>query len=1282
MTEKRIALTTISPMSSPQLLTSAIVYAYDRDRNSIKIRALLDTCATANFITESLVKRLNLSVVAHSLTIGTIDAMSTESKGIVRIVIQSTIDNFCKELTCLTIPAITELIPSEVFPRESVSIPSNIKLADPEFHLPRPVDLLIGSGATLSMFSIGQINLSREAHDLYLQKTRLGWVVAGSTSIRNVSKTTCHLMTLDEQLNKFWDIEEIDSCKPKSIEEIECETHFLNTVSRDNKGQYTVRLPFYKERDRPGNSRNVAIRRLLSLERKLNANATLKAEYTRVMEEYLKLGYMSEIETPSDNGFYMPHHAVIKEASKTTKLRIVFDASVKSDNGVSLNDTLMVGPTIQSKLFYHLIRFRTYKFVITADIERMYCQVLLHEEDRKYQRILWRRDDEIKTFQINTLTFGVSSSPYLAIRTVQKLADDEYHALPRASEIIKTHLYVHDLLTGADTVSEARAIRNEVISLLSQGGFIIRQWASNNKDIINDLNDSEVHTKFMVRLDDSLKTLGVTWDTQTDKIYYTTRPIKNTERLTKRSILSEIAKIFDPLGLLGPVILYAKKLMQNVWRCGVDWDESIPQSLHAEWYEFTRQLQFIDTIAVDRRLLIDGCENTQIHGFCDASSVGYGACLYIRSKGMNGNIVNRLLCAKSRVAPLKLVTIPRLELCGALVLAQLYRETIDSLNIVPNKVVFWCDSTIVLSWLRTSPHRLKTYVATRVAKIQEITGNHEWRHIKTTDNPADAISRGQLPDAFLRNKTWFNGPTWLRDNENEWPNEKPHAIEIPELKTNTCLTATTSNFEILEKYSSYSKLLRVVAYCCRFLITNKYVGSLCTEEINGAEMRILKLLQAVSFSDEIKKLKNKQLLVKSKLIALSPFLDENDLLRVGGRLCKSNLTASQKHQILIPSHHRLTDQIIREIHERHLHAGIQTTLHILRQRFWILDGRNRVRKIIRTCTRCYRFNANSVEYKMANLPSVRVCEAIPFANTGVDFCGPFFIKERKHRNRTRIKVYVCIFVCMVIKAVHLEVVSDLSSEGFLAAMRRFVARRGLPSHIYSDNGTNFVGANNQLKELYVLFNSDYHKNNIERFASEHRINWHFIPPLAPHFGGLWESTVKLFKHHFRRVVGDLLFTFEELNTFTIEVEGILNSRPITSLSSDPNDALILTPAHYLIGKPLTALPEGNLSSVPANRLSNWQHITKVRQDFWKRWNLEYLNELQKRHKWSKEGHGLEIDTIVLIKDKTLPCTQWLMGKVIELHPGEDGIARAATVKTATGKLKRATKLLCPLPVEQ
>lgn len=735
-----------------------------------------------------------------------------------------------------------------------------------------------------------------------------------------------------------------------------------------------------------------------------------------------------------------------------------------------------------------------------------------------------------------------------------------------------------------------------------------------------------------LNVDRAVKTLGITWNTRDDKICYSTNPIKFHNKLTKRIILSEIAKIFDPLGLLGPVILYAKRLIQDVWRCALHWDESVPQNIHTEWLTFTNQWEQMNTISFERKLFIEGYREIQLHGFCDASNAGYGACIYVRSRREQGETRVRLLCAKSRVAPLKTVSIPRHELCGTLLLVQLFHEAEGALNRVVQRSVFWCDSTIVLHWVNTPPHLLKTYVANRVVSIQELTGSNEWRHVRTEDNPADAISRGQLPLEFSRNRTWFTGPSWLMNDESEWPNEIIKIMEIPELKKNTCLTAVNSNFDVFDKFSSYSKLLRVIAYCLRVRRPRKYSGPLDTEEINEAEIRVLKLLQADRFDIEIKILK-KVSKIKSKFTNLNLFLDENELIRVGGRLQRSNLTSAQKHPILLPSRHRVTDCIIREAHEGHYHLGIQMTLYVLRQKFWLPDGRNQVRRVIRSCTRCFRFDAGAVEYKMGNLPAVRVRAAVPFTHTGVDFCGPFYIKERKFRNRSKIKVYVCVFVCLAIKAIHLEVVSDLTSQGFLAPLRRFVARRGVPEHMHSDNGTNFVGANNELKELYALLNSEDHKTLVNRFASEHRLKWHFIPPVAPHFGGLWESSVKLFKHHFKRVVGESLFTFEQLNTFTVEVEGILNSRPITSISSDPNDLLALTPAHCLIGKPITSLPESNLLSVPDNRLSTWQHISKVRQDFWARWSLEYLNELQKRAKWNKDGLVLNNGDIVLVKTR-------------------------------------------------
>ncbi|XP_066585538.1 uncharacterized protein [Prorops nasuta] len=1145
-----------------QLITTALIRVKtNNNTSSLCCRALLDTDATANFIAESVLRKLCIRPLQCEMPVNTINNVSITTKGIIQLNLQSTDGTFSKNITCLSVPKIADSIPGNCIPRNLVPIPANIKLADPEFHLSRPIDLIIGAGVTLSLFMIGQINLTPDnKNDLYLQKTRLGW----------------YHSCLRKTLNKFWDVEEVSAHELELSEFDECEKYFLKTIQRDESGRYTVRLPFRDTNEYIGDSKFEATKRLYSLEAKLKSNPELKGEYTKILNEYLTLGHMSLVENATERGYYMPHHAVAKDSSNTTKTRIVFNASMKTKRGVSLNDALMAGPTIQEPLIMHLIRFRMYKFVMTADIEKMYRQVLVHRDDRRYQRLLWRPEQTINTYELNTLVFGITSSPFLAIRTLKKLAENERLKYPIAADIIKNHLYVDYLITGAKTIEEARNIRNEVRILLERGGFVIRQWAANDKRIIQDLPTESKHKIFTFKTDPILMTLGIAWDSQVDCIQYQPEPITCRKQPTKRRILSEISKIYDPVGLLGPVIFYIKKLMQDIWKTGIHWDESIPQEIYCRWTKFTDQWANVGKIHFKRRVIADNHKNLQVHGFCEVSSHGYGACIYVRSEEYSGKITSHLLCAKSKIAPLKIMTIPRLELCGAVILVRLYEEVArnhDINNI--EKTFFWTDSTIVLHWLRTSPALLKTFVMNRVAMIQEHTQGSEWRHIRSEENPADAISRGQLPFEFLKNNLWPHGPKWLLEVETNWPRVFPNQLEMPELRKNTCLSLCVDNAQIFERFSSFNKLLMVIAYCLRFKRNNKYVASIKPQELNEAEICIMKVIQSSQYADKIIALKN--LPYKGKLLNLSPFIDEHGLIRVGGRLRQANIPFHQKHPILIPSRHHVSDCIIRDLHETNHHTGIATTLYNLRQKYWIPDGRNQIRKIIRNCVRCRRFSINPVNYKMGELPTSRVQPSMPFSHTGLDFCGPFYLKEKKYRNRNKIKVYVCVFICMTIKAVHLEVVSDLSTEGFIAALRRFIARRGIPEHLYSDNGTNFVGANSQLKEMYALLNSEEQQININRFASEQR---------------------------------NTLLTFEEFYTFTTEIEGILNSRPIIAISSDPNDILALTPAHYLISKPITTLPESNLTEIPSNRLSIWQHISKMRQDFWIRWNKEYLNELQ------------------------------------------------------------------------
>ncbi|XP_014207299.1 uncharacterized protein LOC106638559 [Copidosoma floridanum] len=393
-----------------------------------------------------------------------------------------------------------------------------------------------------------------------------------------------------------------------------------------------------------------------------------------------------------------------------------------------------------------------------------------------------------------------------------------------------------------------------------------------------------------------------------------------------------------------------------------------------------------------------------------------------------------------------------------------------------------------------------------------------------------------------------------------------------------------------------------------------------------------------------------------------------------------NLLTTKNIQFCLLSKHHVTDLIIRQYHQSNLHGGIQSTLYSIRERFWIINGRDQVRKIIRHCVDYIRTKPKPLQAQMADLPAARVIEAPAFSNVGVDFFGPLYIKEKQFRCRTTLKVYGCVFVCMMSKAVHIELAHDLSAEGFLAAFYRFISRRGIPEHVYSDNGTNFVGANNELREIYDLFKTPEYENQIENYALSNRITWHFNPPLSPHFGGLWEAAVKSFKHHLKRILKDHTLTYEQMQTLLIEIEAILNSRLICTLSADPNDPLALTPAHILIGKSFKTLPEKNLVSVPDNRLSTWNFITKARQDFWNRWHTDYLNEFNIRQKWHESTGEIKPGAVVILIEKTIPHGRWPLGVVLEVCPGNDGIARVAQVKTTTGVYKRNITSLCLLPI--
>ncbi|CAK9834538.1 hypothetical protein ANTRET_LOCUS11054 [Anthophora retusa] len=1285
-----VALTTLGDLNQEVLLSTARVKILDKDNRSHECRVLLDPGSQRNFMTERLANYLRLPKKHLNLVTSGIGRQESQVKYAVEARIESTNTNFNCNAIFLTLPEITSSLPSRTFNRGILHIPHDITLADPTFNKSSNVDLLLGEYLYYKLVGNNRIRLHNDT--VVLQDTELGWILSGEINSNQTNTSSfLNVVDLDAQLEKFWQLDQCPTVKSISPQEQLCEQFFKQTTKRDMNGRYIVRLPFNDNKHQLGNSYNSALKRFYCLERRLQSNSELYKQYAQFMIEYEALGHMTEVNDKNctEVGCYLPHQAVKKTDSLTTKVRVVFDASAKTDTGFSLNDIIMVGPTIQDDVFSLITRFRVHAYVLTGDVEKMFRQIVIHPDDAKYQKILWRENPtvKIKTYRLNTVTYGTASAPFLAVRCLHQLADEEAHAYPLAANAIKNDFYMDDLMTGANSIADALKLRNQLIEILQRGGMNLRQWASNEPSLLKGLQERTCEDHLCLDPQSVKKALGIYWHPREDTIGYKITT-ENKPQNTKRLILSKIAQLFDPLGLLGPIIVKAKIIMQRLWKSKIGWDDIVSSELQDLWDTYKEQLTLLNTFSIPREILIKNPVEIQLHGFCDASETAYGACIYTRSIDSRKNIKINLVVAKSRAAPLKTVSIPRLELCAALLLANLYQTALKSLKLQFNSVHLWSDSTIALHWIRTEPHTLKTFVANRVAKIQEATNKSDWKHIISVDNPADCLSRGQLPEEFLKNRLWLNGPTWLSDIPERWPRLPIPRIDIPEQRTiiNLLVNINSSNF--LDRFSSWISLQRVIGYCIRFCKNasrlESNTGHLSIAELRRAHNSIIKNVQGRHFAKEYTNLLHgKQVHKQSKIFALTPFIDNEGIIRVGGRLKNSDISYNQKHPILLPRSDHITQLIIETVHQNQLHTGILGTLNAVRQRYWPIDGKNLTRHIVRKCMRCFKIKpTNLPDYPMGNLPRDRITATRPFQTSGVDFCGPFYIKEKKHRNTKKLKVYVAVFICFVTKAVHLELVSELSADAFIATLKRFFSRRGYAHSLYSDNATNFVGAKNKLNEIQVALESQQQQNSINKYLNNKGITWHFSPPRSPHFGGLWEAAVKTFKHHMLRTIGDTLFTYEVFNTYIIEIEAILNSRPLTPLSSDPNDLSVLTPAHFLIGESLTNIPERDVSNTATNRLSVWEHIQKIKQNFWRRWYKEYLNELNVRSKWrSNPSIHLRIGTLVLLKEDNLPPMQWKLGRIIEVHPGEDDIIRVVTVKTVNGCYKRSVRYIFPLPVE-
>ncbi|XP_037297647.1 LOW QUALITY PROTEIN: uncharacterized protein LOC115453172 [Manduca sexta] len=1156
--------------------------------------------------------------------------------------------------------------------------------------------------------------------------TPLGWVVHGSRSraLENRVNFINYTAAADEHMQKL--VEEyittdnmyIQPKMPQNTMEEKALKILEGKTTRMPDGRYQTGLLWKSEEvNMPCNYQNT-LKRLHNVERKLDKDPQLRCRYSEQMEALIRKGYAEPaVPTTSMKKWYLPHFAVIN-AKKPDKLRVVHDAAAKT-RGVSLNDYLYTGPDLLQPLPGILMRFREHPFAITADISEMFLQIQLREEDRDALRYLWRgtrRDDKPpQEYRMKTLIFGASSSPSTAIFVMNLNAERFKEECPEAVAAIRSKHYMDDYIDSFETLEKAKEIAKQVRRIHSEAHFELKKWASNSPELLKALGEKSSSETVNIQ-DKHERVLGLIWRPKEDQLAFDLRLVDVPPSLlqdevpTKRQALKIVMSVFDPLGLLSPLTIKPKQLLQEVWRRGTPWDDRLDADIAASWSRWLTQLKAASNIAVPRCYLsYSTASRLELHVFTDASESAYAAVLYWRTVDSDGTTAVTLLTAKAKVAPLKLLSIPRMELQAAVLGTRMAIAVKNEHQHKPDSTTFWTDSRTTLCWIRTGARAFKPYVAHRIAAIEEGSRVPEWRWVPTKWNVADDATRG-TPADFGAEHRWFHGPDFLREKPEAWPIEKdPQPAHTTGEERSHAVFAIAQKQHLsdaipdVQRFSSWLRYLRATARVLKAIQilrqrtqrihykrtkkrpsqdpdwkNNKASDAkqpkpavskrsdfviLPAELQHRAETLIIRASQEEAFEAELRALTNgTQLPRDSRLYPLSTHISEG-IIRLKSRITAAiGVSENMKNPPIVDGGHLATKLWIKHIHELLHHAGTESTVNQCRQYRWVIRLRPTVKEIISRCLKCRMKMVNPPQPITGDLPPCRLAHhQRPFTYTGLDYFGPLTITVgRAHQKR-----YVTLFTCLTVRAVHLEIVHSLSTDSAIMALRRMIARRGCPAEIWSDNATNFHGAEKELRHML--------QDGAEREASRRAIRWRFIPPGAPFMGGAWERLVRSVKTALTVVLREKHPREETLSTLLAEVENTVNSRPLTHVSVSPEDPEALTPNHFLLGCQGPIVTPGFSEDYGYGSNINLRAAQQLANEFWARWLREYLPELRNRREPHGRGPTLHTGDLVRIVDGNLPRNAWVRGKIIATHPGPDGIVRTVDIATRGGVLRRPTK---------
>ena len=1266
------------------VLQTAQVTVCDNQQRHTSVNVLFDTGSNRSYISSSCARKLGLRAIGKEkvsiATFGQAKSNVPKLRNKFKVKLFN-LESEPEEMTLTESPMICAPIQKLKLPQKIVErlnhegLPLAAgSLVDSDSQL--DIDILVG----LDYFwQFVKPNVCRITEYLSAQESKFGWILSGSWVQNERQKNSlsyqflCMTDTPDHLCHRFWDLDAIGigGKDENQCSDSEVLKRFNNSITFEN-GRYTVSLPWKSDgmKNELHDNMEIATRRSENLTRRLGRDPSLEVDYHTALSELERLDIIHEVtkeEMVSDKNpvFYLPHRPVVREASTSTKIRPVFDASCKGLNNISLNDCMETGPNLIPNLLEVLLRFRRWKFGLSADITKAFLQIKVAKEDQDVHRFIWDINGQRRIMRFDRVVFGNASSPFLLNATIKHHLSGFENT--RVVNELKQNLYVDDWLSGCDTEEEIEHMITSASDIMNQGSFPLTKWGSNSTSVSQATNKGFDDTSMEIL--PALKILGMHWATNEDFFYFEASPI-NLEgvQYTKRLVLSFIARIYDPMGFLNPFTVMTKILFQDLWQLGLGWDEPLPHELQNQMSAWVLGFRDINQWRIPRCLSIQTWEacDKQLLCFSDASSRAFGCCVYLKVI-QNGLSRVSLVASKVRVAPLKKITLPRLELLGALLAARLLCFVRTALALSA-EVPYSCftDSTIALHWIKSDPQRWKQFVRNRVTEIHTLTNPSNWKHISGKNNPADLLTRGVSAAELINSSQWLQGPVELGvfDSNSENLHNEDIMAEMVR-KVDPTLVSVQAHIPIdFKRFSHFPKLVKVMGWILRFVNNlkssthgrSKTAQSLDSDDLEAAKICVFKTAQRESFADEIDHLREGRMVPKgSSLFKLSPFLDESGLLRVGGRLQMSDYTYNEKHPIILPKGH-VSTLLVTFQHQLLKHAGVSSLLTSLRNNFWIFGVRVTSKKVCRECVLCQRQDARACSQIMAPLPSDRINRSHPFSVVGLDHAGPVYCSDTGKK-----KHYILLFTCGVIRAVHLELVPSLCLSDFMLAFRKFSARRGLPTVIYSDNAKTFDAACSLIKQFGPAAPS-----------------WKFSIPLAPWYGGWWERLVRSTKSALRKSLGRELVDKAHLETILVEVEACINSRPLTYVEEHNNP---LTPSHFLLGRSSPFV--GVQKPVSPQTRSDFCLAAKEQrvalEKFWRLWSEDYIRNLPSLGN-GKSKVDLDVGSLVLVREEGKPRLKWPLGKVTKVHKGKDGLVRAVSLKTERGELMRAVKKLHKLEV--